>query len=144
MRILLKTEHSSDEAINRLKKGWLPPGVRIREDPETGRKYFNYTFRLSTDVEWKKIKSAVEALSNVVVTHCDLVPEGIYEADGIQAIVILKRNTISGIAWEEIEFYGKDVTPEQISEAYGRFRRGDFKPVVKWSSGVPLPVQAAA
>gem|GEM_PF-5529121 len=140
----MKPEHSSEEGIKRLKDGFLPLGVRIREDPETGRKYFNYVFRLSTDVEWRKIGSAVEAVSNVVVTHCDFVPEGIYEADGITAIVILKRNTISGISWEEIEFYGKGATPEQISNAYDRFRKGDFKPVTRWSGGIPSPAQSAA
>lgn len=151
MRVLLKSAFSSEEAIKKMKsEGILPKGVSVKEDAETGRKYFNYIFRLSTDVDvlWHALYIYVEAVSNIVTTFCDLKPEGIYEwhkgfvrtleiPPEITAIVVLKRDHHSGVTWEEIEFYSEDATPREIGEAYSHFRKGEFHPVTNWSGGVP-------
>ena len=140
MRILLKQKFSTDVAIRNMKEaGVLPAGVLIKTDQETGRRYFNYINRLSTDVEWEEIKDCVEAVSNLVPFYCDLKQEGVYEKDGIKVIVILKRNQISGVTWEEAEIYGEGVSPEQINEVHHLFRQDQIPIKVKWSSGIPYP-----
>lgn len=140
MRVLFKPECSSDDEIGKMKEsGVLPAGIAIRTEPETGRKYFNWVYRLSTDVDFKKLLPYVEAISNLVRTYCDLVEEGIYQNkdEQIKVIVILKRNETSGVTWEEMEIYGKGVTPEDISDAHRRFRQRQIALAVKWSNGIP-------
>ena len=140
MRVLFKPEYSSDDEIEKMKQsGILPTGIAVKTEPETGRKYFNWVYRLSTDVDFEKLLPYVEAISNLVRTYCDMVPEGIYgEKDGRTiAIVILKRNESSGVTWEEIEIYGKGVTPKEISDTHKLFRQGQIPLAVKWSSGIP-------
>ena len=140
MRVLLKSEFSSDAEIEKMKQsGALPQGVLVRTDPETGRRYFNWVYRLSTDIDWKKIQHYVEAISNLVRTYCDLVEEGIYKTeDGrIMVIVILKRNESSGVTWEETEIYGQGVSPKDISDAHYLFCQEKIPLTAKWSSGIP-------
>jgi len=140
MRCLLKPEYSTDVAIAKIKdNGDLPNGVEIKTDTQTGRRYFNWVYRLSTDIDWNKIGPFVEAVSNLVTMYCDLVEEGIYETKypRIIAIVILKRNPVSGVTWEEVEFYGGGVTPKDIGDAHYRFRQKEMSLTAKWSSGEP-------
>ena len=153
MRVLLKPDFSSDEAIAKMKsEGILPSGIAVRTDPETGRRYLNYVYRLSTDVDWEKIHNYVEATSNLIKTYCDFYPEGIYifhgygsfkEPTEIKVIVTLKRNESSGVTWEEIEIYAHPgISPKEMNEVryffvanQGKMTSGlEFK---KWSSGIP-------
>jgi len=142
MRIYLKHGMTEAEIAHMKEEGNLPETLSVKVDSETGRKYFNYLFRRhSGHVIWSPIFQYIGACSNLVITYCDLVPEGIYEDTdrgmNIRAIVILKRNQASGVTWEEIEFYSERTIPDLIGEAYGRFREGKFRLVTKWSSGIP-------
>jgi hypothetical protein len=145
MRVLLKEEFSSDEAIVRMKNdGILPSGIAVRTEPDTGRRYFNYKYRLSTNIDWQKLQPYVESVGNLIKLYCDFVAEGVYTYEGkdprlanIKIFVILKRNEASGVAWEEVEIYGQEVSPRDISEAHVAFVNKEFKLARKWSSGIP-------
>lgn len=149
MRVLLKP---NTDTVKLQDLGILPRGVLVRIDHDTGRKYFNYIYRLSTNVDWNKISPYVEAVSNLIKRYCDFFEEGIYEYEGgligsdglplagrIKIIVILKRNESSGVSWEEVEVYGlsknKYPSPGDLSIAYALFAEKKFTLTVRWSSG---------
>lgn len=150
MRALLKPEITEKEIVKARATGLIPSRLPVNTDPKTGRLYFEYQFRVSTDIDWSKVGPYVESLINLVKNYCDFYKEGLYEdeklAPGIKVIVRTQRNVTSGISWQEIEIYGncvpddkaKGVTPDDIMYAHHLFRTKRLKIAVEWSSGLPF------
>jgi len=155
MRFLFK----DDTDIKGLKeKGIIPSGVKIRTDEETGRYYFNYIYRLSTNIDWEKLEPHIEAISNLIISYCkkdNIKPtfeEGVYDYRGenlrlrrVYVFVTVKRNPSSGVVWQEFKIYAdrclpndKLNTPGEMATAHGYFANGQFTLQQRWSTGEPI------